>query len=105
MISLRKVFIGLFLLIPWALFAQSYHGEVRGLVVFGLDGSMALYNAWRQSILTIPAECQAVVETFNANDAYTRLGYRMNCQIYDLLTIEKYIEIASTVTACIGNHS
>jgi hypothetical protein len=32
MISVRKAFIGLFLLIPAALFAQSYHGEVRGLV-------------------------------------------------------------------------
>jgi hypothetical protein len=32
MISVRKTFIGLFLLIPAVLFAQSYHGEVRGLV-------------------------------------------------------------------------
>jgi hypothetical protein len=53
------------------------------------------YNAWRQSVLTIPAECQAVVEAFNANDAYMRLGYRMHCQVYDLLSIEKYIDIAS----------
>lgn len=55
----------------------------------------AEYNAWRQSVLTIPAECQAVVEAFNANDAYSRLGYRMHCQVYDLLSIEKYIDIAS----------
>ena len=32
MISVRNAFIALLLLIPAALFAQSYHGEVRGLV-------------------------------------------------------------------------
>lgn len=55
----------------------------------------AEYNAWQQSILTVPAEFRAVAEAFNANESYIRLGYRMNCHIYDLLTIEKYIDIAS----------
>jgi hypothetical protein len=53
------------------------------------------YEAWKQSVLTIPAELRAVVEAFNANDVYTRVGYRMKCQIYDLLTLEKYVDIAS----------
>jgi fido (protein-threonine AMPylation protein) len=53
------------------------------------------YEAWKQSVLTIPAELGAVVESFNANEAYARAGFQMRCHVYDLLPIEKYIDIAN----------
>jgi hypothetical protein len=59
----------------------------------------AEYEAWKQSVLTIPAELGAVVEAFNANGVYAKVGYRMKCQVFDLLTLEKYIDIASGKTA------
>ena len=55
----------------------------------------AEYEAWKQSVLTIPAELGAVVETFNTNEAYMRAGYQMRCRVYDLLPIEKYRDISS----------
>lgn len=53
----------------------------------------AEYEAWKQSVLIIPAELRAVVESFNANELYGRAGYHMRCQAYDLLTLEKYVDI------------
>jgi Fic family protein/molecular chaperone DnaK (HSP70) len=53
----------------------------------------AEYEAWKQSVLTIPAELRAVVESFNTNDAYDQAGYHLRCQVYDLLTLEKYVDI------------
>jgi len=50
MILLRKVFIGLFLLIPGALFAQSYHGEVRGLVT---DSSHLVVNNAKVTLIEL----------------------------------------------------
>lgn len=55
----------------------------------------AEYEAWKQSILTIPAELGAVVESFNTNEVYVRAGYQMRCYVYDLLPIEKYRDIAN----------
>jgi Fic family protein len=55
----------------------------------------AEYEAWKQSVLTIPAELAAVVESFNANDLYVHSGYNMRCHVYDLLPIEKYREITA----------
>jgi hypothetical protein len=52
------------------------------------------YEAWRSSILTIPSEFKAIVDEFNSNDAYLRAGYSMCCQTYDVLTLEKYIDVA-----------
>lgn len=53
------------------------------------------YEAWKQSVLTIPAELRAVVESFNTNEVYMRAGYQMRCHVYDLLPIEKYWDISS----------
>ena len=55
----------------------------------------AEYDAWRQSVLTIPAELRAVVESFNGTEAYIRVGYRIRCQVFDLLTLEQYVNIAN----------
>jgi hypothetical protein len=55
----------------------------------------AEYEAWKQSILTIPAELKAVVESFNANEVSLGAGYYLKCHVYDLLPIEKYRDIAS----------
>jgi len=54
----------------------------------------AEYDAWKQSVLTIPAEFGAVIEEFNANELYQRHGYRMRCTPFDLLPLEKYTDIA-----------
>jgi hypothetical protein len=51
------------------------------------------YEAWKQSVLRIPAELRAIVESFNTNQTYDRAGYHMRYQTYDLLTIDKYIDI------------
>lgn len=54
----------------------------------------AEYDAWKQSVLTIPAELRALVESFNANEVYGRAGYHMRCETFDLLTLDKYVDIA-----------
>jgi hypothetical protein len=55
----------------------------------------AEYEAWKQSVLTIPAELKTVVESFNANELYARAGFQMRFHVYDLLPIEKYNEISN----------
>lgn len=53
----------------------------------------AEYEAWKQCILTLPAELKTIVEAFNGNVAYREAGYKIRCQEYDLLTFEKYLDI------------
>jgi len=67
---------------------------MKSKVVERAKTSEAEYEAWKQSVLTIPAELRAVCESFNAEEAYDRAGYRLRWQTYDVLTLEKYIDIA-----------
>jgi hypothetical protein len=66
---------------------------VRTKVVQRQKAIEAEYEAWKQSVLTIPAEFRAVIEEFNANEICQRHGYRMRSTAYDLLTLEKYTDI------------
>jgi hypothetical protein len=68
---------------------------MRSKVVEQQNKVEAEYEAWKQSVLTIPAELGAVVESFNANEAYARAGFQMRCHVYDLLPIEKYMDITN----------
>ncbi len=55
----------------------------------------ARYEAWKQSLLTIPAEFKAIIESFNSNQDYRTAGYRIKMQEYDLLTQDKYEDIGA----------
>ena len=58
MISIRKVFIALFFFISVPLFAQSYHGEVRGLVT---DSSNAVVSGARVTLIDEAKDRKSVV--------------------------------------------
>ena len=54
----------------------------------------AEYEAWKQSILTIPAEFGAIIESFNNDDISKQARFKIRLHQYDLLTPEKYDDIS-----------
>jgi fido (protein-threonine AMPylation protein) len=54
----------------------------------------AEYEAWRQSMLVVPAELLTIVGEVNASDLGQQVGYHMRLQNYDVLTFDKYADIA-----------
>ncbi len=54
----------------------------------------AEYEAWKQSMLVIPAELSTIVGEVNASDLGQQVGYRMRLQSYDVLTFDRYADIA-----------
>src|SRR3984957_2566224 len=54
----------------------------------------AEYEAWKQSMLILPAELLMIVDEFNSSEGYRQAGYSMRVQKFDVLTLDKYTEMA-----------
>jgi fido (protein-threonine AMPylation protein) len=54
---------------------------------------VAEFEAWRQSMLVVPAELSAIVDEVNSSDLCQQVGYRLRLHNYDVLTFEKYADI------------
>lgn len=67
---------------------------MKGKVLERQKAMEAEYDAWKQSMLILPAELLMIVDEFNSSEGYRQAGYSMRVQKYDMLTFDKYAEMA-----------
>ena len=52
------------------------------------------YESWKQGFALLMTEMKSIVGNFNAIDEYKHAGYRIRLNDYDMLSLDKYIDIS-----------